>query len=111
MVQIEEVVEAQMVQAVAMFPPRADAIVTLITSDDQLPGAQTLLYTVKKCLGTRLYPCELVVMVTPRVSARTRGALWPALCTRILEVDALDLPKGINKQVSQKDCKPWDDDC
>jgi hypothetical protein len=36
-------------EATPLFPPRPDAIVTMLTSDDFLPGAQTLLYSVKVC--------------------------------------------------------------
>lgn len=36
-----------MAEAVAVLPPRPDAIMTLLTTDDFLPGAQTLLYSVK----------------------------------------------------------------
>jgi hypothetical protein len=45
-VQVEatEVFDAQVV---AMFPPRPDAIMTLLHSDDFLPGVQTLLYSLK----------------------------------------------------------------
>ena len=42
-----EETEVQVAEAVAVLPPRADAIVTLLTTDDFLPGAQTLLYSVK----------------------------------------------------------------
>ena len=38
MVEVTDVVDAQLVQAVAMFPPRPDAIITLLASDDFLPG-------------------------------------------------------------------------
>ena len=31
------------------LPPRPTAIATLLTTDDFLPGAQTLLYSVKVC--------------------------------------------------------------
>ncbi len=34
-------------EATPLFPPRPDAIVTMLTSDGFLPGAQTLLYSVK----------------------------------------------------------------
>ena len=34
-------------EAMPLFPPRPDAIVTMLTSDGFLPGAQTLLYSVK----------------------------------------------------------------
>lgn len=44
--------DVQMAEAVALLPPRPDAIVTLLTSDNFLPGAQTLLYSLK--VSTRL---------------------------------------------------------
>jgi hypothetical protein len=44
-VQVDD--EVPVAQATPLFPPRPDAIATLITSDDFLPGAQTLLYSVK----------------------------------------------------------------
>ena len=34
-------------EATPLFPPRPDAIVTMLTSDGFLPGAQTLLYSAK----------------------------------------------------------------
>lgn len=34
-------------EATPLFPPRPDGIVTMLTSDDFLPGAQALLYSVK----------------------------------------------------------------
>lgn len=34
-------------EATPLFPPRPDAIVTMLTSDEFLPGAQTLLYSAK----------------------------------------------------------------
>lgn len=43
----EESTEVQAAEAVAVLPPRPDAIMTLLTTDDFLPGAQTLLYSVK----------------------------------------------------------------
>jgi len=42
-----EAVHVQMAEAVAVLPPRPDAIMTLLTTDDFLPGAQTLFYSVK----------------------------------------------------------------
>eukprot|EP00542_Grammatophora_oceanica_P020532 CAMPEP_0194046300 /NCGR_PEP_ID=MMETSP0009_2-20130614/20417_1 /TAXON_ID=210454 /ORGANISM="Grammatophora oceanica, Strain CCMP 410" /LENGTH=59 /DNA_ID=CAMNT_0038691527 /DNA_START=7 /DNA_END=183 /DNA_ORIENTATION=- len=47
-------------EAVAVLPPRPDGLITFIHSDDFLPGAQTLLYSVKKSLPKKLnYPPEL----------------------------------------------------
>jgi hypothetical protein len=46
----EEVYDAvPIAEATPLFPPRPDAIVTMLTSDDFLPGAQALLYSVKVC--------------------------------------------------------------
>lgn len=39
--------DVQMTETVAVLPPRPDAIITMLTTDDFLPGAQTLLYSVK----------------------------------------------------------------
>lgn len=41
------VIDIPMAQAVPLFPPRPDAYITLLTTDDHLPGAQTLLYSIK----------------------------------------------------------------
>ncbi|CAB9496439.1 Glycogenin-1 [Seminavis robusta] len=115
MVEISEVVvDPVLVQVVAQFPPRADAIITLVASDDYLPGAQTLLYSVQKNLRKNVpYPPELVVLVTPEVSPETRRALWPALCTRITEVSVIGLPQGgINKSIgTNQNSTPFDNDC
>ena len=42
-----EVMDVQVAEAVAVLPPRPDAIMTLLTTDDFLLGVQTLLYSVK----------------------------------------------------------------
>lgn len=69
-----------------------------------------MLYSIQKTLDkTIIYPPELVVLVTPDVSQKTRNALWPALCTRILEVPILYLPAGINRKIPKEFAKPWDD--
>lgn len=47
MASADEAMEVQVAEAVAVLPPRPDAIMTLLTTDDFLPGAQTLLYSVK----------------------------------------------------------------
>lgn len=44
---IIEVDDVELASAVPIFPPRPDAIATLVTTDDFLPGAQTLLYSVQ----------------------------------------------------------------
>ena len=50
---MEEIYDAvPIAEAIPLFPPRPDAIVTMLTSDDFLPGAQTLLYSAK--VGYRL---------------------------------------------------------
>lgn len=45
-------------QAVAMFPPRPDAVMTLLHSPEFLPGTQTLLYSLKVCACA--CPCACV---------------------------------------------------
>mmetsp|Transcript_12458 Transcript_12458/g.28842 ORF Transcript_12458/g.28842 Transcript_12458/m.28842 type:complete len:418 (+) Transcript_12458:57-1310(+) len=88
------VIDVPMADAIPLYPPRPDAFFTLLTSDDFLPGAQTLLYSVKKCLEKKLkYPPELVVLVTPNVSSETRGSLFPVFCTRIIEVKPITFPE------------------
>jgi hypothetical protein len=47
MTEILESSEVFEAKVVAMFPPRPDAIMTLLHSDDDLPGTQTLLYSLK----------------------------------------------------------------
>lgn len=43
----EEVMDVQVAEAIAVLPPRPDAIMTLLTTDDFLLGVQTLFYSVK----------------------------------------------------------------
>jgi glycogenin glucosyltransferase len=119
-------VDVQVTEAVAVLPPRPDAIVTMLTTDDFLPGAQTLMYSVKvhsiffgvfmvpfpgpshscfsivqKALSSSLsYPPELVVLVTPNVSQATRQALYPAFCTRILQIEPIAFPQHSEPTVS-----------
>ena len=38
-------------RAVALYPPRPDAIMTLLYAPEFLPGTQTLLYSLKVRLG------------------------------------------------------------
>lgn len=72
-------------------------------------GAQTLLYSIQKTLDKKiLYPPEIVVLVTPDVSQKVRDALWPALCTRIVEVEVISIPPGINKKIFKQDFTAWD---
>jgi len=82
--------------AVPVFPPRPDAIVTLITSDDQLAGAQTLMYSIKKNnKSIPKYPPELVVLATPNVSIqRIEDALIPDFCTRVTPVPTHGFPSN-----------------
>jgi hypothetical protein len=48
-----DVLPIAIAEAVPIFPPRPDAIVTLLTTDDFLSGAQTLLYSIKvRSMGT-----------------------------------------------------------
>jgi glycogenin glucosyltransferase len=79
-------------------PVRPNAVATLITTDDFLPGAQTLLYSLKNNLpsvdsfGPDDYPPELIVLITPNISESVRQALYPAFCTRLVEVDPIEIP-------------------
>jgi glycogenin glucosyltransferase len=118
--------DMQVAEAGAVLPPRPDAIITMLTTDDFMPGAQTLLYSVKvrvhfislsffmvlrsshscfcivqKALPSTLsYPPELVVLVTPNVSQATRQALYPAFCTRILQVEPIAFPQSSKPTIS-----------
>ena len=88
-------------------PPRPTAIATLLLTNDFLPGAQTLLYSIEeKCDGaapskdsaaasasaTDEYAAERIVLVTPNISQEVRNALHPAFCTRIIQVDPIAIP-------------------
>jgi glycogenin glucosyltransferase len=78
-------------------PVRPNAIATLITTDDFLEGAQTLLYSLKVKLPAEPFasdynPPELIVLITPNISEKTRSALYPAFCTRLLQVDPIEIP-------------------
>jgi glycogenin glucosyltransferase len=84
-------------------PVRPNAIATLITTDDFLPGVQTLLYSLHQKLpkpeqnaDANYYPPELIVLTTPNISQQTKDALHPALCTRLIEVDPIPIPKHTN---------------
>mmetsp|Transcript_10063 Transcript_10063/g.15519 ORF Transcript_10063/g.15519 Transcript_10063/m.15519 type:complete len:416 (+) Transcript_10063:108-1355(+) len=107
---VEDDGNAELASAVPIFPPRPDAIMTLLTSDDFLPGAQTLLYSVRKHLPKASqadYPPELVVLVTPTVSKKTRDTLVP-FCTRLLEIQALQYPsENNNKKIVKRNVKSW----
>jgi alpha-N-acetylglucosamine transferase len=64
-----DVMDAQV--AIPILPPRPDAIMTLLTSDDFLPGAQTLLYSIKvsavrRCFVYR-YVCVCVSVCHERL--------------------------------------------
>jgi len=101
-------------EAVPIFPPRPDAFVTFLTSDDFLPGAMTLLYSIKKSMQKKdqsdyHYPPELVCLVTPNISQKTRKMLCPTFCTRIIEVQSLDFPDQSiqNKQIVANHVTSW----
>lgn len=109
------IIEAIDAQAVAMFPPRPDAFVTLLHSDSFVPGAQTMLYSLRKSLSLQqTYPPEVVVLVTPNVSKSIQKQLCPALCTRVLPVEEWMPPtNSINNKLAKK--RSWkrilDNDC
>ena len=102
-------------------PPRPEAICTFISSDDFLPGAQTLLFSLRRHLSGPLagsaeaaggrgdYGSEIVVLATSSVSDAVRTALCPIFCTRVIEVDHIPMPNtdgGGSSHVSA-----WDANC
>jgi len=100
----EESVPVFDAKVVPLFPPRPDAIMTLLHSPDFLPGTQTLLYSLKKTLQTRSdYPPEIVVLVTPNIPSTVYEGLCPALCTRILPIREWHPPaSGLDSKVGKK---------
>ena len=50
MTEVVETTEVLDAKVVVMFPPRPDAVITLLHSDDFLPGTQTLLYSLNVSL-------------------------------------------------------------
>lgn len=93
-------------KAVALFPPRPDAICTLLHSAEFLPGTQTLLYSLHKSLESqnRTYPPEVVVLVTPNVPSSTYQNLCPALCTRVLTIDEWHPPaKSVDDKIGKRE--------
>jgi len=107
-------------------PARPNAIATLITSDDFLPGAQTLLYSLKKnlpsvdSLGPDDYLPELIVLVTPNISNSVRDTLYPTFCTRLVVTDPIEIPntskndegKGAGeKATNESHDSSWSDNC
>lgn len=81
-------------------PVRPNAIATFITTDDFLPGAQSLLHSLKEKLPTEpfatdYYPPELLVIITKNLSSKVRQALHPAFCTRLIEVDPIPIPASL----------------
>lgn len=83
-------------QVVAMFPPRPDAVMTLLHDDDFLPGVQTLLYSLRKKFSFhQTYPPEIVVLVTANVTLHNvEETLLPSLCTRILPIEEVVPPSN-----------------
>jgi len=94
-------------------PTRREAYVTMITSDDFLPGVEALLESLREAqqklqqapnkgsnaspsssappLTHRLEPRPCVCMVTPDVSARVRGKIGK-LGAEVVEVEAIAIP-------------------
>jgi alpha-N-acetylglucosamine transferase len=100
------------VQVLVLFPPRPDAIMTLLHNDDYLPGVQTMLYSLRKKFSFhQKYPPETVVLVTPNVDTeKAKKVLYPSLCTRLLSIEewyppsnSIDskLMKGIDKIITR----------
>jgi hypothetical protein len=74
--------EAQV--AIPILPPRPDAITTLLTSDDYLPGAQTLLYSIKVSAARRCHVnlCVLV-SVTYALFSRPNHSWFSVVETKV----------------------------
>lgn len=68
-------------QAVALYPPRPDAIMTLLHAPEFLPGTQTLLYSLKVSLGqsqrTMTFSnwCKCGILIITTVRKTTNKAL------------------------------------
>jgi len=77
------------------LPPRPNAIATLITTDDFLAGAQTLLYSIRKSLlsiPAADYPPEIVVLTTTTSLSITSISTLEHLCDRIITVPFIKSP-------------------
>jgi glycogenin glucosyltransferase len=68
----------------------------------------SLSFFLKKNISVNImYPPEVVVVCTSNVSEETRRALYPELCTRILQVEPLEFPTT-NSATSSTQTTPWD---
>ena len=74
-----EATEVQIAEAVAVLPPRPDAIVTFLSTDDFLSGAQTLLYSVKVRLHSTQHQLHSAVKscCTPMTQRRSLSLMFP----------------------------------
>jgi hypothetical protein len=70
-----EVMDVQVAEAVAVLPPRPDAIMTLLTTDDFLLGVQTLLYSVKVSDARNRVRVEEVPLNQGNLEVQTRTAV------------------------------------
>jgi len=73
------------------FPPKPQAIATLITTNEFVPGAQTFFYSVKKTMAALLdgeYPPELLLLATRNVDTKHLSKF----CHRIIIVDLIPSP-------------------
>lgn len=89
-----------------MSVPRPNAIATLLSTENFIAGAQTLLYSLHVNLPSSphspdYYPPEILVLVTPNISKETRNTL-SFLCTRVIEVDVISIPNSDHDNESHK---------
>mmetsp|Transcript_2324 Transcript_2324/g.3267 ORF Transcript_2324/g.3267 Transcript_2324/m.3267 type:complete len:388 (-) Transcript_2324:12-1175(-) len=97
------------------FPPRPRAFASLITTDDFLPGAQTLLFSLRENIKQSQsenyvdsFEPELIVLVTKNVSSSVRSCLCPAFCTRIIEIEQIPIPQVSGEKAH---VQTWHDNC
>lgn len=103
------------------LPPRPAAIATLLTTDDFLPGTQTLLYSLKSALSSPSndiplqYTPEIIVLITPNISPDVRSILHPTFCTRLIEVDPISISTNSEKDdegdSNMSHVTSWDKNC
>ena len=100
-------------------PVRPNAVASLITTDDFLPGLKTMLYSLKENLPKEVsedyYPPELVVLHTPNISQIVKDELYPAFCMRLIEVEPISIENCSETETeSSNNCShvsAWSEKC
>jgi len=101
-------------------PPRPKAIATFLSSEDFLPGCQTVLHSVKKHLRTsnNQYAPEIIVLLSAKVKNPhvIIEQLCPVFCDRIIKVDHIPINPEDTDQNGVDDFRPshvraWDENC